>query len=250
MTWHRIDSSTSGNSPTRFPSGIYVDPSDPGHAWISYSGYNAATPLTKGHVFEVKENGTSPGSGIFTNLNVEAGTAAYPTPDNDGDLPVSDVVRDDAYKTLYVSTDFGVLRGDNDGKGGWHVTAGMPRYEVRHLEIQPSSRADLQQPIVQPPALRGDALEGIWKMKIGNAPGDSAGKRAAGERPSFFASTVQVGDVRAPGIQWRSCVSQSTSVFRRSFPERRGGLSCSKRCASRRSLPERRSALRWSSSGT
>jgi hypothetical protein len=140
VTWHRIDSSSSGNSPTRFPSGIYVDPADVSHAWVSYSGYNANTPTTPGHVFSVRENGTASGSGIFTNLNVEAGSSAFPTPTDNGDLPVSDVVRDDAAQTLYVSTDFGVLRGDNDGTGGWHVTAGMPRYEVMHLEIQPSSR--------------------------------------------------------------------------------------------------------------
>ena len=96
VTWHRIDSSTTGNSPTRFPSAIYVDPADTGHAWVSYSGYNANTPATPGHVFEVKENGTAAGSGLFANLNVEAGTSAYPTPTNDGDLPVSDVVRDDS----------------------------------------------------------------------------------------------------------------------------------------------------------
>ena len=87
VVWHRIDSSTSGNSPTRFPSGIYVDPADTGHAWVTYSGYNAATPSTPGHVFEVRENGPATGSGIFTNLNVEAGTSALPTPTNNGDLP-------------------------------------------------------------------------------------------------------------------------------------------------------------------
>jgi len=137
VLWHRIDNAS---SPTRFPSGIYVDPGDAGHAWVTYSGYNAATLSTPGHVFEVRENGLASGSGTFRNLNVEAGTSAYPTPFNDGDLPVSDVVRDDAAQTLYVSTDFGVLRGDQDGTSGWHVTAGMPRYEVMHLEIQPSSR--------------------------------------------------------------------------------------------------------------
>jgi hypothetical protein len=168
VLWHRIDSSTSGGSPTRFPSAIYVDPDDTGHAWITYSGYNAATPTTPGHVFDVTENGSGPGSGIFTNLYVESGTAAYPTPFSDGDLPVSDVVRDDANQALYVSTDFGVLRGDNDGTGGWHVTAGMPRYEVMHLEIQPSSR-------VATCSLGGSCQhvlyaathsQGIWQMKL------------------------------------------------------------------------------------
>ena len=171
VTWHRIDSSTSGNSPRRFPSGIYVDPADTGHAWVTYSGYNAATPTTPGHVFEVTENGpVTPGSGIFTNLNVESGASAYPTPTNDGDLPIADVVRDDATRTLYVATDFGVLRGDNDG-ASWHVTSGMPRYEVMHLEIEPSSRV---------PTCTGGGpckrvlyaathSQGIWQMNLGGA---------------------------------------------------------------------------------
>ena len=82
---------------------------------------------------------------------------------------MSDVVRDDATHTLYASTDFGVLRGDDDGTGGWHVTAGMPRYEVMHLEIQPSSRV---------PTCTGGGpckrvlyaathSQGIWRLKLG-----------------------------------------------------------------------------------
>lgn len=168
VTWHRIDSSTSGNSPTRFPSSIYVDPNDPGHAWIGYSGYNAATPTTPGHVFSVLENGAAPGSGIFTNLNVESGSSAYPTPFSDGDLPVSDVVRDDATHTLYVGTDFGVLRGDNDG-ASWHVTKGMPRYEIMHLEIQPSNRAPTCVGTSHCPRLLYAAThsQGFWRMRLG-----------------------------------------------------------------------------------
>jgi hypothetical protein len=78
--------------------------------------------------------------GTFTNLNVESGTASFPTPANDGDLPVSDIVRDDPKGTLYVSTDFGVVEGKKDGTNGWKVTKGMPRFEVMHLEIEPSAR--------------------------------------------------------------------------------------------------------------
>jgi hypothetical protein len=165
VTWHRIDNAT---SPTRFPSGVTIDPADPGHAWVTYSGYNAATPTTPGHVFEVRENGTTPGSGSFTNLNVENGTSAYPTPFSDGDLPVADIVRDDASHTLYVATDFGVLRGSDDGHG-WHTTEGMPRYEVMHLEIQPSSRVatctggDHCQRVLY----AATHSQGIWRMKLG-----------------------------------------------------------------------------------
>ena len=165
VTWHRIDNAT---SPTRFPSGIYVDPADAGHAWVTYSGYNAATPTTPGHVFEARENGSATGSGIFTNLNVESGTNAYPTPFNDGDLPVSDVVRDDATHTLYVATDFGVLRGSNDGHSGWHTTLGMPRYEVMHLEIQPSNRVPtcMGQGHCARVLYAATHSQGIWRMKL------------------------------------------------------------------------------------
>lgn len=140
VNWVRIDSSTSGASPTRFPSSIYVDASNPNHAWISYSGYNANTPSTPGHVFSVTTDGTTTGGGAFTNLNVEAGTSGFPTPNGDGDLPVADVVQDASTHTLYVATDFGVLSGNDDGTGAWRVMAGMPRYEIMHLAIEPSSR--------------------------------------------------------------------------------------------------------------
>jgi hypothetical protein len=166
VTWHRIDNAT---SPTRFPSGVTIDPADPSHAWVTYSGYNAATPTTPGHVFEVRENGTAPGSGSFTNLNVESGTSAYPTPFSDGDLPVADIVRDDASHTLYVATDFGVLRGSDDGHGGWHTTEGMPRYEVMHLEIQPSNRVATCTGggHCQRVLYAATHSQGIWRMKLG-----------------------------------------------------------------------------------
>jgi len=68
VSWHRIDNAT---SPTRFPSGIYVDPADTHHAWVTYSGYNAVTPTTPGHVFDVHEGNVAiSGSGTFANLNV------------------------------------------------------------------------------------------------------------------------------------------------------------------------------------
>jgi len=170
VVWHRIDSSTAGASPTRYPSAITIDPSDSGHAWISYSGYNAATPTTPGHVFDVTENGTAPGSGTFTNLNVESGTSAFPTPTNSGDLPVADIVRDDQTKTLYVATDFGVLAGKHDGLGGWHVTQGMPRYEVTHLELQPSNRVATCVGMKHCPRVLYAAThsQGIWSMRLGH----------------------------------------------------------------------------------
>jgi hypothetical protein len=166
VTWHRIDNAS---SPTRFPSGIYIDPANSGHAWVTYSGYNAATPTTPGHVFSVRENGPATGSGTFTNLNVESGSSAFPTPFSDGDLPVADIVRDDATHTLYVATDFGVLRGANDGHSGWHTMEGMPRYEVMHLEIQPSNRVPtcVGTRHCERVLYAATHSQGIWRLKLG-----------------------------------------------------------------------------------
>jgi hypothetical protein len=169
VSWHRIDNAT---SPTRFPSSIYSDPANVNHAWVTYSGYNAVTPSTPGHIFNVIE-GAGPGSGTFTNLNVEAGTATFPTPTGTGDLPVNDVVRDDAKGMLYVATDFGVLRGDLDGTGGWHVTKGLPRFEITHLEIQPSARVPTCVALAKKDCpiqiYAATHSQGMWKLPLGSS---------------------------------------------------------------------------------
>jgi hypothetical protein len=168
VVWHRIDNAT---SPTRFPSSIYPDDQDTSHAWITYSGYNASTPATPGHVFSVLENGSAPGSGTFTNLDLESGTKGFPTPTGDGDLPASDVVRDDKTGKLYVSTDFGVLWAGGNTKGNWHVTQGLPRFEVMHLAIQPSARVPTCVGTSQCPRVLYAAThsQGIWAL---NLPGN------------------------------------------------------------------------------
>ena len=127
VTFTRLDS-TDARSPGRFISRIYVDPADANHAFVSYSGYNAVTPATPGHVFEVRTNGTT---ATWTNLNVEG---------FNGDLPVTDLARDDVTGDLYAATDFGVLRRANE-TGAWS-TAGtaLPKVEVAGLTIVPSSR--------------------------------------------------------------------------------------------------------------
>ena len=168
VSWHRIDNAT---SPTRYPSSIYPDPDNVNRAWVTYSGYNAATPTTPGHVFEVREGGTAPGSGSFTNLQVERGTATFPTPTDNGDLPVNDIVRDDAKKKLYVATDFGVVRGNNDGRGDWRVTKDLPRFEITHLEIQPSARVPTCVGLSKKdcPTLIYAAThsQGVWRLDLG-----------------------------------------------------------------------------------
>jgi len=127
VTFKRLDSLAT-NDPGRFVSGIYVDPTNPNRAWVSYSGFNAATPTTPGHVFEVT-------------YNESAGTAAWVDRSFDiGDIPINDVVRDDVTGNLYASSDFGVfllLTGSSD----WVDAApGMPNVEVAGLTIVPAER--------------------------------------------------------------------------------------------------------------
>jgi len=127
VTYTRIDA-LAANSPNRFVSSIYVDPKNPNHAWISYSGYSARTPATPGHVFEVT-------------FDPVAGTATWNSIDaNLGDLPVTSIVRDDRNGDLYLATDFGVLRLPK-GTSAWQNAAdGLPPVEVSALSISASAR--------------------------------------------------------------------------------------------------------------
>jgi hypothetical protein len=128
VTYSRIDLPT---TPGRFISGIYIDPTNANHAWITYSGFNANTPAQPGHVFSVVFN---PGTGTATFTSLDGtGTTAYP------DIPATDVVAD-TNGDLYVSNDFGVMLLPN-GSTNWEVAGdGLPRVEVAGLTIAPSGR--------------------------------------------------------------------------------------------------------------
>src|SRR5205823_10317442 len=80
VTYTRIDTAS---TPNRFVSGIYVDPTNPNHAWISYSGFSANTPATPGHVFSVVYNPV-PKAATWTRLD-GSGATALP------DIPATDV---------------------------------------------------------------------------------------------------------------------------------------------------------------
>ena len=125
VTFSRIDN-TAPNSPGRFISGIYVDPANPHHAWISYLGYNVNTPAQPGHVFEVTWTG---------------GAATWVDRSNNlPDLPITSIVRDDLTSDLYAASDFGVMRLAS-GAAVWTVAgSGLPMVEVPNLTIIPSAR--------------------------------------------------------------------------------------------------------------
>src|SRR5205814_8662875 len=91
---YRIDTSS---TPERFVSGIAVDPTDPNHAFISFSGYNAyalASGTATGHVFEVTYDPTGH-TATWTNIDHN----------NLGDQPITGIALD-SNGDLYVSTDF------------------------------------------------------------------------------------------------------------------------------------------------
>jgi hypothetical protein len=127
VTFTRIDS-LAANSPNRFVSSIAVDPKNPNHAWITYSGYSARTPATPGHVFEVT-------------FDPVAGTAIWNSIDgNLGDLPLTSIVRDDPTGDLYAATDFGVIRLPSGSSAWQNAGGGMPQVEVPALSISASAR--------------------------------------------------------------------------------------------------------------
>jgi hypothetical protein len=125
VTWNRIDTAS---TPNRFVSSIYVSPTDPNLAWISYSGFNSATPATPGHVLKAIYDPVT-GTATFTDLSYDF-----------GDIPVTDLVDDDVTGDLYASTDFGVYRLAG-GATSWTLAApGMPSVEAAGLTIIPAKR--------------------------------------------------------------------------------------------------------------
>jgi hypothetical protein len=125
VSWTRIDDDAI--TPGRFVSGIHVDPANGNHAWVSYSGFDANTPATPGHVFEVT-------------FNPATNSATWVDRSYDwGDLPATDIVAD-SNGDLYASSDFGVSRLVS-GTTSWTLAGtGMPNVEVAGLTIVPEAR--------------------------------------------------------------------------------------------------------------
>jgi len=129
VNFFRIDTSA---QPSRFVSGIDIDPADPNHAFISYSGYNAyatAAGTAPGHVFDVHYNpathSASFGSDLATNL---------------GDQPITDIAVDWSKGDVYVSTDFGVFVRKSGDVNWQEAGTGLPPVAVYGLTINVGSR--------------------------------------------------------------------------------------------------------------
>ena len=130
IVWHRIDTGSSVD-PERYVTDIYIDTTNPHHAYVSYSGYNQATPLTPGHVFEVSFN---PATFVatFTSLDGTGNNAL-------GDLPVGTIALDEKKDTLYAGTDFGIV--SSKGKDAWkEAHPGLPTTTIPYLLIDQENR--------------------------------------------------------------------------------------------------------------
>ncbi len=125
VTFYRIDTKS---TPTRFVSGIAIDPSDPNHAFISFSGYNAYNPTQPGHVFDVHYNSNSH-KASWTNID-----------HNLGDEPITDIALDSQTGNLFISTDFGVNVLTSGGSTWTSAASGLPPVAVYGLTIDLNHR--------------------------------------------------------------------------------------------------------------
>jgi len=125
VVFNRIDTAS---QPTRFISGVAIDPEDSNHAFVSFSGYNAYTPTTPGHVFEVRYHPHS-GTATWTDLSF-----------NLGDMPVTGIALDSVTGDVYAATDFGVV-SLRSGSHQWSTAApGLPFVAVYGISIDSAAR--------------------------------------------------------------------------------------------------------------
>lgn len=141
VVFQRIDTAS---QPTRFISGVAIDPENPNHAFVSFSGYNAYTPTTPGHVFEVRYHPDS-GTAAWTDLSF-----------NLGDMPVTGIALDSVTGTLYAATDFGVASLRSGGHRWRTAAPGLPFVAVYGIAVDSAAR-------VLYSATHG---RGIWRLDL------------------------------------------------------------------------------------
>jgi hypothetical protein len=127
VAFTRLDSLSTA-APNRFVSGIAVDRRNANRAFISYSGFNAITPGTPGHVFEV----------VF---DPDTGGATWTPRDfNLTDLPINHIVHDSETGALFAATDFGVLTLPGGGTQWREAAPGFPPVLTLQLRMFPDRR--------------------------------------------------------------------------------------------------------------
>ena len=146
VLFDRIDNDpTATNSPPRYPTSIFVDRTNPDHAWITYSGYNAKTPNTPGHVFEVFY---SPNASVFINRDGQK-INGY------GDIPANAIIVTNR-GTYYVANDYGVVVKEPTSTVWKMSPAGLPNMDVADLVYVP--QRDVLYAVTHG--------QGAWQLKV------------------------------------------------------------------------------------
>ena len=127
VTFTRIDGAT---QPNRAVSSIYADPTNANHAIVTFSGFDAVTPATPGHVFDVVVDPVT-NAATWTDISFDI-----------GDQPVNDVVLDVASGDLYAATDYGVLRLAAGSQTWLPAADGMPTVTVSGLTLAAGKHDD------------------------------------------------------------------------------------------------------------
>lgn len=109
--------------PNRFVTRIVADRTNPNVAFISYSGFNALTPSTPGHIFRAVYDPVAK-QATFTSVDFDL-----------GDIPINTIAFDDRRGDLYAATDFGPLIL-TQGSTSWAIAGvGFPEALMVDLEI-------------------------------------------------------------------------------------------------------------------
>jgi hypothetical protein len=126
VSYTRVDRTAVGGAlPTRFVSGISLDPANPYHAVVSYSGYTAYA--AGGHLYDVTYD---PATKTVTAKDISADL---------GDQPITAVALDWRSGAIYAATDWGVLV-QPAGSNQWQTTPGLPKVAVYGLTLDDSGK--------------------------------------------------------------------------------------------------------------
>lgn len=110
--------------PNRFVSDIAADSNNPNRAIAVFSGFDANTPTTPGHIFRTTDRGAT-----WTNIS-----------GNFPDIPVTSVALDpNNANRLWIGSDIGVFETTDGGATWLRLSKGMPQVAVFMLRYQSST---------------------------------------------------------------------------------------------------------------
>ena len=169
-TWTQLGKS---KLPERPVTQIAVDRSNYRIAYVTYAGFNAATPSRPGHVFRTTDGGQT-----WDDISVGTDpTKSLP------DSPVNSVILDPSYpNTLYAGTDVGAFVTYNGGSTWTKLGGKLPDVAIWQLDLNPSA--------AQRVLVAGTHGRGAWRLNDGSDP-----------VPAFVLSKVDAGKPTGPSSQ-------------------------------------------------